>query len=122
MKKEMENRINQHAENLSAIFPNAHKQGMDLCKWLRRKESIANRMATDWCNGDLSAKDWEAASANILQSVNEVLGNDPATVPVFVNGDARGYTLKIKDEWARENAVGIYRDWGGYGILAPDLR
>ncbi len=29
----------------------------------------------------------------------------------------------IDDEWMREHpAVRLHRDWGGYGILAPDLR
>jgi len=122
MKKEMENRIRNHAEMLDAIFPNAHKQGVDLCKWLRRKESVGNRMATDWCNGDLSNEDWDNASDNLLQSVNEMLGNDPAKITIFINGDARGYTLKIHDDSMRENSLELHRDWGGFGILAPDLR
>ena len=121
MKAEMEKRIMKHAENIETIFGGAHKQGMDLCKWLRRKEAAANRMAVDWCNGDLSSEDWEAAGENVLQSVNEMLGNNTEKVPVFVNGDARGYTLKIKDEWIRENEIEIHKDWGGFGILAPDL-
>jgi len=37
---------------------------------------------------------------------------------VFINGDPRGYALKIKDEFVRENNLTIYQDWGGYGILA----
>jgi len=35
--------------------------------------------------------------------------------------DPRGYALKLDDEWTRANAPHIHRDWGGYGILAPDL-
>jgi hypothetical protein len=42
-------------------------------------------------------------------------------VPVFVNGDPRGYALKIQDEYVSENSLDIHRDMGGYGILAPDL-
>lgn len=42
-------------------------------------------------------------------------------VPVFVNLDPRGYSLKIRDEWVREHDAKIHRDMGGYGIIAPDL-
>ena len=34
---------------------------------------------------------------------------------VFVNGDARGYALKLKSEFIKDKT--IHRDWGGYGIL-----
>ncbi len=47
--------------------------------------------------------------------------NRKPLVPVFFNGDPRGYTLKIRDEYAREHQLKIHRDWGGYGIIAPDL-
>ena len=42
-------------------------------------------------------------------------------VPVFVNRDPRGYALKIEDEYVRANGLQIHRDWGGYGILAPEI-
>ena len=41
--------------------------------------------------------------------------------PLFVNGDARGYALKIMDSYVMERRLDIYKDWGGYGIIAPDL-
>ena len=49
--------------------------------------------------------------------------NRAPLVPVFLNRDPRGYALKIKSEWmeARRDSVRLHRDWGGYGILAPDL-
>ena len=40
---------------------------------------------------------------------------------IFLNGDPRGYALKIKDDFIRDNKVNIYKDWGGYGIFAPDF-
>jgi hypothetical protein len=45
-----------------------------------------------------------------------------ALVPVFLNDDARGYSLKIRDEWMREHKAELHRDWGGYGILAPEIK
>ena len=41
---------------------------------------------------------------------------------LFLNGDARGYALKIDDEYLKNNNFNIHRDWGGYGIIAPDFR
>lgn len=37
------------------------------------------------------------------------------------NGDARGYALKIEDNYMRENNIVLFQDWGGYGIIAPDF-
>lgn len=42
-------------------------------------------------------------------------------VPVFHNGDPRGYAIKIRDEYVREHGLSIHQDWGGYGIIAPDF-
>lgn len=47
--------------------------------------------------------------------------NRKALVPVFLNRDPRGYSLKIPDEYVSEHELDIHRDWGGYGILAPDF-
>ena len=43
---------------------------------------------------------------------------------VFINYDARGYTLKIKSEYVaklRQDGKNIFTDFGGYGILAPQF-
>lgn len=47
--------------------------------------------------------------------------NAPPVVPVFLNSDPRGYALKILSEYVAKHELSIHRDWGGYGILAPDL-
>ncbi len=43
------------------------------------------------------------------------------SVPVFINRDPRGYALKIDDHYMREHDAALHQDWGGYGIIAPDL-
>ena len=42
---------------------------------------------------------------------------------LFINGDARGYALKIEDKVMISDykETGLYKDWGGYGILAPEI-
>lgn len=45
-------------------------------------------------------------------------------VPFFVNGDARGYALKIKDaemDKLFKAGIRLHQDWGGYGILSPEI-
>jgi hypothetical protein len=144
--------IKAHGENLLAIFPNAtEKDPVALCKKLRRLESKASRITTDYCNGDFDAGEngekLDAALDAILAKVNATLDNNEQypimNVPIFINRDPRGYALKIADAWmiqrreqwdrqiARQGKKAItesywallrfHRDWGGYGILAPEF-
>ena len=138
MNKSQEKQILKHADNLAVIFPNAKKQGIDLCKALLRIENKLHSWQTAQCNGDLGgilslktldeceldSEPWEAMERAILAleakqlvKVNKLLGN--TLVPVVINGDCRGYTLKIKSEYIKENNLPIYTDMGGYGIIAP---
>ncbi len=141
-----ESAIERHGRQLLAIFPNAKERDpVKLCKKLRRLETEASALTLALCNGDyLSGKEGlidEQLDA-ILAKVNALLGNNGppppfATlrqlVPVFINRDPRGYALKIEDSWMREMRdnpktvhlavafVALHRDWGGYGILAPEI-
>ena len=47
--------------------------------------------------------------------------NRPDIVPVFINRDPRGYALKIDDVWMHNKQPRLFRDFGGYGILAPEI-
>lgn len=124
-REQMLDNIKTHGENLLAVFPNAKERNPDkLARRVRRWEVKAHKLATDYCNGvnGVDTDSWGVLSDAILSKVNELLGNTAGgPVPVFVNGDARGYALKIQDEWVRANGVRLHTDWGGYGIIAPDL-
>lgn len=130
-KNRMYQQIQQHGENLNAIF-NTGIAPVTLCKKLRRVEAKAHKLATDYCNGEngVDSENWGTKCAPILASVRKILfpGGVPTKQPlaqigwsIYVNGDARGYALKIKDDVVRANNLKIYTDWGGYGILAPDF-
>ena len=72
--------IRAHGENLLAIFPNAvERDPVALCKKLRRLESKASRITTDYCNGDFDAGEngekLDAALDAIMAKVNALLGN-----------------------------------------------
>ena len=126
--------IEAHGRNLLAIFPNAtERDPVALCKKLRRLETKASRICTDYCNGDFDAGEngekLDAALDPILAKVNAILGNKPEdilrAVPVFINRDPRGYALKIESDWTfaycQKTGRRIYSDLGGYGILAPEI-
>jgi hypothetical protein len=119
--------IKAHGENLLHLFPNAtERDPIALCKKLRRLEAKTSRITTDYCNGDFDAGEngekLDAALDPILAKVNAILGNTGKNpVPVFVNRDPRGYALKIDDVWIHNKQARIYSDWGGYGIIAPEI-
>jgi len=117
-KQTMYQQIEQHGNNLNAIF-NTGIEPVKLCKSLRRLELKANKIATDWCNGVIDTEDISSYSEPILKAVRKILGENIA--PIVFNGDARGYALKIPNGFVKANNLTIYTDWGGYGIICPDF-
>lgn len=117
----MYDRIRKHGADLDRIF-GLDEDPVALCKRLRRLESKVHRLAEDYCNGLIESPAYEMQAGQILTKVDKLLRYKSAGVPVILNGDPRGYALKIDDAYVREHNLDIYRDWGGYGILAPDLR
>lgn len=131
MNKTMEAAIRKHGEDLQAIF-GLTGDPVKLCKRLRQLEYVGHQLGMRYCNGpELTERKLEQLTRDLLADVDRIVGYVAAGVPVFVNLDARGYALKIRSEWiaarrAAGAAVGhkgcvIHCDWGGYGIIAPDL-
>ena len=114
--------ITEHGKNLLAIFPAATIQDpVYLCKRLRFYEHKAEASTTALCNGCIdSLQDYhEKALERIESKVLKLLGLQPCFLPLFINRDPRGYALKLSDSYVKD--LRIYKDWGGYGILAPDF-
>ena len=112
--------ISNHGENLKKVFSlPADTDPVKLCKKLFRLETKAHRLAEQYCNGDIEMEQWEAETDKILNAVNKILDYKNKGISVFANGDARGYTLKIK---AQDTPSYLFKDWGGFGIIAPDFR
>lgn len=90
----------------------------DIVNRLRELEKRANNICTKDCNGtinsDLATKQLEKIKAEVLKLLPVL----PESL-LIVNGDPRGYTLKLKESFAKK--IGIYTDWGGYGILSPEF-
>jgi len=116
-KKELYENITAHGDNLKKLFKLDNSvDSVKLCKSLLRLETQAQKLALEYCNyGNLNNN----AVEGILKKVSKLL-NLENEYPVFFNGDARGYALKISDEFRKNKE--IFKDWGGYGILAPDFR
>ena len=83
-----------------------------------------NQLATHFCNyGYESEEETEKIIDNVLNKVDKLLNFKNQNIPVFFNGDARGYTLKIDSDYMRDNKIyPFYSDWGKYGIIAPSFR
>jgi len=115
-KVELYKLIKKHGDNLKKLFKLDNSvDSVKLCKSLFRLEFKAQKLALEYCNyGNLDNK----AVENILKKVGVIL-NITDTNQIFFNGDARGYALKINDDFIKGKE--IFTDWGGYGIIAPDL-
>lgn len=122
-KKElMYQRIEQHGKQLNAIFDTG-MEPIALCKKLKRLETKAHKLATDYCNGEngVNTDNWDAMCQPIITQVERLLfphGRE-RHIPIFINRDARGYALKINDKAVSYFKLNIHKDMGGYGILAP---
>ena len=108
---------------------------------LFKLEREANRVATCYCNGEVTnyrfpdctgrfdpnAEDgetsWENFAICTKLAIERVFrGHVPG---LLVNGDARGHALKIDPDNNLGALLiadaGLQTDWGGYGILSPDI-
>ena len=113
-----------HGKKLLRIFTEAtERDPVKLCRQVRRLESRGGEFAIMLCNGPTigTEDEQEAVKAKILDDLDKLLGWREADVPVFLNLDPRGHALKIDDEWMRASGALLHTDWGGYGIIAPDL-
>ena len=120
-KERMYQSIESHGNDLKRIF-RVEMDSIALSKKVFSYENKAHRLAEHYCNGVIDTLEWETETEKILNKLDKILGFRALGIPIHVNGDARGYALKIDDKYIRDNKINIYRDFGGYGILAPDFR
>ena len=123
-KQRMYAQIKKHGIDLNAIFQTDFAP-VALCKKLRRLEVKGHWLAEKYCNGEIVMDAWDTETEKIINKIYKILGKEKCIeTGLFVNGDARGYALKLREEWTsayRNNGGSFYTDWGGYGILAPEF-
>ena len=118
-KERMYQQIEKHGRDLIKAFALPESiEPIALCKKLRRLESEANRKMVEYCNGDIQGEEIDAYQEKLEARVGKIIGahNLPT---LYVNRDPRGYTLKLTERASA--TANIHKDWGGYGILAPDF-
>jgi len=117
--------IIEHGKDLKRVFNlDDSIDEIKLCKALFKIENKAHSIATDFCNyGYESEEETEKIIDNILNKVDKLLNFKSQKIPVFFNGDPRGFTLKIDSDYMRDNKIyPFYSDWGNFGIIAPSFR
>ena len=127
-KQRMNERILRHGLELKrALFENPYEGigPVTLCKALRRLENKATRITEGFCNGTTTEAQLDKMEKSIMTSLIGIFGKEKVVeTGMFINQDPRGYALKISSEWVKgytDNGGAIYKDWGGYGILAPEF-
>ena len=90
--------ILQHGFNLKRIFFDDPYEGIgpvELAKKVHSIEVKAHKLAEDYCNGLIESDDWyDIKEKKILDRLDKVLNFRERGIPVFVNGDPRGYALE----------------------------
>jgi len=100
-------------------------EGMGLTgafRTLRAIENQAHYEAELYCNGDIDSDESDRRDAIIAERVKRAFGGK-LPEGFVLNGDPRGYALKIDFVSNEKVAIpdGMVRDWGGYGIIAPEF-
>lgn len=114
-----------HHKAMESLVRGAPKTGQGHKMWqaLRKAEGIAHRAAEQYCNGEIGEMEWESVVSDVTRRVVKQLGCVPDGFTV--NADPRGYALKIRGRDASYEGgfipVGMETDWGGNGILAPEI-
>ncbi len=128
-------RIAHHRALETLRDPSCSKSGIQIWRKLCELERLAHAGATAHCNGESIHLSWplfgtraydfrsdENAWDNLASVVKDCVRNIFGHVPAgfFVNGDARGYALKLDPE---EVTIpqGMHTDMGSNGILAARI-
>ena len=94
--------------------------GLTMFRALRRLEQRAAAANAHACNTPEGAAAQDGILASVREEIKAVFGG---VLPwgFFINRDPRGYALKIDNEDGHI-PDGLGRDWGGYGILAQEIK
>ena len=119
MKTTKANQIANHVNNLVARYGSLTVSPETLWRVIRRAECKMNRLAAIDADGRLTVEEWEQAEQVARRCVIRCFANpEKITRELWVNGDPRGYALKLGKDM---RGTGLATDWGGYGILAPEF-
>jgi hypothetical protein len=124
MKEDIKQAIIKHGENVKIFFNLDNTiDTIKLCKSLRRLEKEAYKISLDYCNIGIDEDILNKKTEEVLKKLDKILNFKKQKIKVFINYDARGYSLKIDSDIHRDKIreINFYQDFGGYGIIAPDF-
>lgn len=107
-----------HIQLLGQIFGKDVPNPYSTFEILIKAEREAHRKACQYCNGEIDGETYERWEEKFVQRLAGKLGVKQMPEGFFVNGDPRGYSLKMKEGTFPQ---GFWIDFGGYGILAPEF-
>lgn len=133
-KERMYEAIKNHGNALIKFFKLEDQNPIHLSKMLLRIERVAHHATTCLCNTNTldllelncftgydvkqdTEEDQDEFFDSILKRLEKQIGKKNVE-KCFINHDPRGYALKIREPYSKDF---YYKDWGGYGILAPDF-
>jgi len=121
-KQERDERILRNGFRLQRTFNVTNLGPLALTKAVHRIETAMHRVAEDYCNGIITEEQSDKKEQSAIKRLDALLNFKAQGIPVFINADTRGYALKISDAWMIGHPeCDLERDWGGYGILAPEI-
>jgi len=107
-----------HIQILGEMFGKDVPNPYETYEILLKAEKEANRRMCKECNEAIDEEQSEKWMENFLARLQKKLGVEKMPEGFFVNGDPRGYSLKMK---AGTFPSGFWTDFGGYGILVPEF-
>lgn len=133
-KERMYEQIENHGKALIKFFGLPEQDPVKLSKAIFKIENKAHHATTCLCNTNTldllelnqytgydvhqaTGEEQDAFFDKIDKALAKIIGKDNLE-KCFINFDPRGYALKIKEKYSKDF---YYKDWGGYGILAPEF-
>lgn len=107
-----------HVQLLGELFGKDVPNPYETYEILLKAEKEAHRQTTKECNEAISDEESEKWSEKFIARLMKKLGVEKMPDGFFINYDPRGYALKMKEGTFPQ---GLYTDFGGYGILAPEF-
>ena len=100
----------------------ARVNGEYLYLQLRKIEKKLTKLHEKACNVPVAEVTIDKSHSVATLYIGKIFNGVPEGL--YINTDPRGYALKIDDEVFKTHYKGIslQTDWGGYGLLAPDLK
>ena len=121
-------RLERHYKTLEMLADKCgvNAEGKKLSLKLWKLELEATKITTAYCNGEIDGGEDGEKIDSMLQSIeNQVTALFNNRLSGFhLNRDPRGHALKIEDEIVRTvyADIPLERDWGGYGLLSPEIK